>query len=394
MLGKMKEITTKERRKNNRNMHKNVSYWEQNVFIDNIDFAIIGSGIVGLNAALARKTKYPNEKVVVIERGPLPSGASTKNAGFACFGSISELVDDMEQNGKQAMLNLVRKRWDGLQRLRGKLGDQQIDYKEHGGYELFYEHTEDYTKYKDYIPFFNNCLSDIIGTKEVFVEVADATRFGFGSAIRLIKNTAEGQLHPGKMIQSLLQKATKAGVQIYSGLTIDHIEEIGNQVHLSSTLFDLTTKKLLIATNGFTNRLLPNLDLQPARNQVIITKPISGLQLKGCFHYDKGYYYFRNVGDRVLLGGARNQSPLAETTDFFGTTETIQNALMGFMKSTILPTTTIEIDYKWSGILGVGASKSPIVKKISDRIGMSIRLGGMGVAIGTLVGEEGANLFD
>ena len=73
-------------------MHKNVSYWEQNVFINNIDFAVIGSGIVGLNAALTRKKKYPKEKVVIIERGPLPSGASTKNAGFACFGSISESV--------------------------------------------------------------------------------------------------------------------------------------------------------------------------------------------------------------------------------------------------------------------------------------------------------------
>jgi len=77
-------------------MHKNVSYWEQNIFISNIDFAVIGSGIVGLNAAITRKKKYPQEKVVVIERGSLPSGASTKNAGFACFGSISELVEDME----------------------------------------------------------------------------------------------------------------------------------------------------------------------------------------------------------------------------------------------------------------------------------------------------------
>ena len=375
-------------------MHKNVSYWEQNVFIDHIDFAVIGSGIVGLNAALTRKNKYPNENVVVIERGPLPSGASTKNAGFACFGSISELVADMEQNGEQAMLELVKKRWEGLRRLREKLGDHKIDYHEHGGYELFYEDTEDYQKYKNQIPFFNDCLAEIIGTKEVFTEISDATQFGFGNKIRLIKNTVEGQLHPGKMMKTLLEKANKAGIQIYSGLTIDHIEEVGNKVLLQSNFFDLTTQKLLIATNGFTNRILPDLDLQPARNQVIITKPIPGLLLKGCFHYDQGYYYFRNVGDRILLGGARNKAPLEETTDIFGTTATIQNALMEFMQSTILPATAIEIDYKWSGILGVGASKSPIVKKLSNRIGMSIRLGGMGVAIGTLVGEEGSNLFD
>jgi len=134
------------------------------------------------------------------------------------------------------------------------------------------------------------------------------------------------------MIQSLLQKASKLGVHLYSGLTIQEIEEMGDKVTLYSDLYDLSTKKLLIATNGFTNRLLPDLDLQPARNQVVITQPIPDLQLKGCFHYDKGYYYFRNVGDRVLLGGARNKAPLEETTDLFGTTPTIQNALMEFIR--------------------------------------------------------------
>ncbi len=375
-------------------MYKNVSYWEQNAFIDNIDFAVIGSGIVGLNAALTRKEQYPNEKVVIIERGPLPSGASTKNAGFACFGSISELVSDMEQNGEQAMLDLVKKRWEGLQRLREKVGDQNMDYQEYGGYELYYEESEEYEKYKSYIPYFNQCLAAIIGEEKVFTEVADATQFGFNKNIRLIKNIAEGQLHPGKMIRALLEKVNAAGIQLFTGVTIDQVEDLGNSVLLKSELFDFSAQQLLIATNGFTNRLMPNLDLQPARNQVLITKPIPGLRLKGCFHFDEGYYYFRNVGERILLGGARNISPLEETTDIFGTTAIIQETLMNFMASTILPKSTIEIDHTWSGIMGVGATKSPIIKKISNRIGLSVRLGGMGVAIGTIVGEEGANLFD
>ena len=41
--------------------------------------------------------------------------------------------------------------------------------------------------------------------------------------------------------------------------------------------------------------------------------------LKGAFHYDEGYVYFRNIDNRVLLGGGRNLAK-AETTDVFGTT--------------------------------------------------------------------------
>jgi hypothetical protein len=47
----------------------------------------------------------------------LPQGASTKNAGFACFGSLSEIIDDLKSHSEEG--NSTRsKRWKGLQLLR------------------------------------------------------------------------------------------------------------------------------------------------------------------------------------------------------------------------------------------------------------------------------------
>jgi len=57
-----------------------------------------------------------------------------------------------------------------------------------------------------------------------------------------------------------------------------------------------------------------------------------------------------------------------------------------------LPKQAIKIDRWWSGILGVGANKTPIIKKVSNKIAVAVRLGGMGIAIGMLVGEKGATL--
>jgi hypothetical protein len=65
----------------------------------------------------------------------LPHGASTKNAGFACFGSISEIIDDLKSHSEEEVYQLVTKRLEGL-RLLGSLGDA-IDFKPYGGYELF-----------------------------------------------------------------------------------------------------------------------------------------------------------------------------------------------------------------------------------------------------------------
>ena len=51
----------------------------------------------------------------------LPQGASTKNAGFACFGSLSEIIDDLKSHSEEEVIQLVKKRVDGLQLLRETL---------------------------------------------------------------------------------------------------------------------------------------------------------------------------------------------------------------------------------------------------------------------------------
>ena len=65
-----------------------------------------------------------------------------------------------------------------------------------------------------------------------------------------------------------------------------------------------------------------------------------------------------------------------------------------FLKTSILPNTPVEIEHRWSGIMGVGPQKKAIVKQLSANVYCGVRLGGMGVAIGSLVGKELAELID
>ena len=78
----------------------------------------------------------------------------------------------------------------------------------------------------------------------------------------------------------------------------------------------------------------------------------------------------------------------------FGQTEIIQQKLESLLREMILPNQSFQIERRWSGIMGVGAQKSPIVKQISNSIACGVRLGGMGVALGSLVGQELAELAD
>ncbi|GAB5565245.1 MAG: FAD-dependent oxidoreductase [Winogradskyella sp.] len=367
----------------------NLSYWEIKSWLTNVDYTIVGSGIVGLNCALQLRRRFPKANILILEKGLLPQGASTKNAGFACFGSLSEIIDDLESHTEEEVFQLVKKRINGLQLLRENLGDKTIDYKPFGGYELFSSHDDLFEKCyakKDYI----NTLLKPLFSDEIFS--FKTNDFGFKNCKEQVGfNQFEGQIDTGKMMEALLQKVLQNDIKILNGITVNSFSDDTDSVKISTDNFELSTKKLCIATNGFASKL--NIDsVKPARAQVLITKPIQDLHIKGTFHLDQGYYYFRNIDDRILFGGGRNLDFNGEETSEFGETELIQNELENILKTTILPETEFEIDHRWSGIMGVGSQKKAIVEQLSNHVYCGVRLGGMGVAIGSSVGKDLADL--
>lgn len=367
-----------------------LSYWELKNWFTNVDYTIVGSGIVGLHAALRLRERFPDSKILVLEKGMLPEGASTKNAGFACFGSLSEIINDLKSHSEQEVINLIHKRWQGHQLLRKRLGDDTLDLKPFGGYELFLE--KDINIYEECLrklPFINELLNPLFKT-DAFAKETD--RFGFkGIHEYLIFNPFEAQIDTGKMMHALMKNAVSENILILNNQTVTSYVENKNNVEVALGDFSFTTKKLLFATNGFANELT-NGQVKPARAQVMITEPIRNLDIKGTFHLDQGYYYFRNIDDRILFGGGRNLDFQGETTTQFGETEIIQNHLEKMLKEVILPNHDFKIAHRWSGIMGLGSSKNPIVEPLSENVFCGVRLGGMGVAIGSLVGTELAEL--
>ncbi|UII77703.1 FAD-binding oxidoreductase [Flagellimonas sp. HMM57] len=370
-----------------------LSYWEHKTWFSKVDFTIVGSGIVGLNCALHLKEKYPKSEVLLLEKEPLPQGASTKNAGFACFGSISEILADLKTHTEQEVIDLVQKRWEGIQLLRQILGDRAIGFENNGGHELFL--------HKDVV-LYEGCLHEMERLNKMLEPIFGAFPFlkndNFFQFEKIkehyITHQFEGQLDTGQMMSALLQKCQQKGVRILNGVEVETLEDVENTAVVKTKTFAFKTKKVFVATNGFSSKLLKNKGVAPARAQVLITKPIKNLKIKGTFHFDEGYYYFRNVDNRILFGGGRNLDFETEATASFGETPLVQNTLEKLLAEVILPNQSIEIDQRWSGIMGIGLQKNPILEQISNNIYCGIRLGGMGIALGSLVGKELADLVE
>ncbi|MEX0291492.1 MAG: NAD(P)/FAD-dependent oxidoreductase [Flavobacteriaceae bacterium] len=367
-----------------------LSYWEYKEWFSNVDFTIVGSGIVGLSCARYLKQSYPNSKIIVLEKGILPQGASTKNAGFACFGSISEVLSDLENSSEDEVLQLVGRRWEGIQLLRANLGDQAIGFQADGGHEVFLnQHKESFEKCLEKLTSINELLKPVFKTNAYRVL---ENKFSFQKVCNsYISNPQEGQIDTGLMMGNLLSQVQNMGVRVLNALSVQEFSEAGEKVLIKTDNLEFYSKKLCIATNGFASELIKE-EVLPARAQVLITKPIENLKLYGTFHLEEGYYYFRNIDNRILIGGGRNLNFERETTTEHGHTEDIQNKLEDLLSKVIIPGKDYEVAHRWSGIMGVGNQKKPIVKQLSNSVYCGVRLGGMGIAIGSFVGKELANL--
>jgi len=373
---------------------------------------------VGLWSAYYLKKAAPSLSITIVERGIIPTGASTRNAGFACFGSLTELMADTQKMGEDKMLELVEMRCKGIRRIEKTFADKKIGYERHGGYELIAGQsgpggpggsggprtpgattqdagTAGINELRSQIDWLNHRLKKIVRQQKTFrLQNEKIKTFGFTGIQNLIENRAEAQLHSGRLCQALLRLVQSMGVTVLNNIEIKGFEKInGHLVLHTDQSFHLTTSQLLVCTNAFARQLLPQLDVNPARGQVLVTSPIDGLPFKGTFHFHEGFYYFRNLGDRVLLGGARNIAMETENTDEMTITDTIQLELERFLREVILPGRQYIIEHRWSGIMGMGGEKMPILRPVNDHVFCAVRMSGMGVALAPVMGEKVAALM-
>ena len=214
----------------------------------------------------------------------------------------------------------------------------RISYENLGGYELVSPaQFPDLNILRTKIDKLNNQLKNITGKQKTFqLNDSKIKSFGLGGSHHLIENKLEWQLHSGKLLEAL--------VQLVHSDRRNHPDTGGREknecpaglVELESNLpLTMRAEQVLVCTNAFAKTLLPELDILPARGQVLLTEPIEGLKIKGTFHYDEGFYYFRNLDNRVLLGGARNKFLTEEETFSAGTSEPVQQELERFLREIV-----------------------------------------------------------
>jgi len=376
-----------------------ISIWERETYLQNFDFAIIGNGFTGMQVALQIRKKYHGATIAVIDKGYISDGASMRNAGFACFGSVSEIIDDIAGQDETTVYDLVKMRFQGLQNLENDFGKKAIDYRTGNAQEVFLSSEKlQYETCLDTLEGVNKKMKPITGLGTTYKAINRSKTFGNLNSFmpQSIVNELEGYLHTGKLYHEMQKQVIAADIFWVNNFEVDSFTAVNQKWCIKSKCErEIWANQVISCVNAYTPLLIKNADLTPARGQIIVTEPLKNQPLTGIFHADKGYIYARPLDNRILIGGARNLDFEAENTHEFAENTKITEALLDFVNKNLLSEEETKIAYKWSCIMAMSPRKGglPIIKEEKPNLWLCYRLGGMGLALSSVVSRKMAAML-
>jgi gamma-glutamylputrescine oxidase len=331
------------------------------------DVAVIGAGVTGCSCALT--LAEGGLCVRVHEARQVASGASGRNGGFALRGGAMSYAKARERfgpEGAKAFWRLTERYVDRMEELAGdalrRVGSLRLaDDEELHDLRAEYEALREDGLEAEWLDQLEPPLDRL-----------------YRGAIR---HPRDGSLQPARWVRRLAARAVAAGAEIVEESRVESLD-------------DLDAERIVIATDGYTSGLVPELDeaIRPVRGQVIATEPV-GRALYRCPHYARrGFDYWQQTPDtRLVLGGRRDKSPDLEFTNEEVVTDPIQDELTGFAAELLGEPPTVS--HRWGGIFGVTEDDLPLAGPVPGRDGVWVAAGYsghgnvLGLACGELVGE-------
>jgi len=346
------------------------------------DVIVVGAGFTGLRVATTLKTTRPEWRVVILESLAQGAAASNRNAGFACFGSPGELISDIDEMGMDAAADLLSLRFEGIRSLQTYLDEHGLTSATDGGNEVFevdrqldletirsrWENLRELWE-RAGLPADLWVEEDFTGLSSQLLSYGFHTKHEFG-------------IDPQELYDSLERRANLVGVSIYRGVTLEELHAGDNGFHLTTSSGAWKSPCIALCTNAGRT---PNFTegLYPGRGQIVVTEPLKELPFHGNYHMERGYYYFRNVGDRLLIGGGRHLYQEEEMTRDLNPSPRLIEHLKGYVEETLLPGRKVQIEYAWSGTMGFHrlGGKKPLLDRVQKGVYRCVGFGGMGVAL-------------
>ncbi len=273
---------------------------------DRVDAAIVGAGYTGLNAA--RVLLRHGASVAVLERHTVGWGASSRNGGLLTTGSKVPPEVMFKRYGRELGREFWRVSLDSIDMVEQVITEVGIhcDFARTGQVALAYKPAHFEAMKKKAAWYERNLEHTLqpITADELQGELGSDAYFG-----GLVDERA-ANLNPAAYVLGLGAAVARAGASLCRNTEVLGIEKSPNGYHIQTSQGVLRTKEVLIATNGYTDRLVAGLRRRifPVGSYVIVTEQLPPdvrrrLSPKSRVYYDSKNFlnYFRLTADGILF---------------------------------------------------------------------------------------------
>jgi glycine/D-amino acid oxidase-like deaminating enzyme len=350
-----------------------VSLWHSDTTSREVDFLVVGAGLVGCTAAYFAAQQ--GRQVTITDASEVGMGASSRNAGFLITGLDAYYHKAIDRYG----IDVVREIWALSRRTHGYLrqfiaaGDVPVSWC---GSMLL---AESEAEAHDLELAARALQRDGI---EVEFHSRDPLGRGYFAAIEQAQDAA---VQPYQLVHAIFQQS---GAELVANNPIYRIEEDETGVGVYARRCAFRAQYVLLCTNAYSIEVDPYFigKVIPTRGQILVTAPLTkGPVLNTCGYSDYGFMYYRDTFDgRLLIGGGRKQNKwLEHNTTEDRVTAPVQRVLEHYLK-THFPDVDAEIERRWAGIMGFTVDGLPLVGTLpgKPRVGFAVGFNGHGLALG------------
>ena len=351
-----------------------------------VDVAIVGSGYTGLTAA--RVLAKAGSSVAVMDQYEIGWGASSRNGGMATPGLKQDIFKIHKKYGMDYAREFWRSSVDAIDLLEQIIIEENIDCdwsrKGHIALACKQSHYDELPEYAAWIKKEMGHEKTIVPREEIRSEIGTDTYFGG------LSDESSGGLQPAKYVNGLARAVADLGVKLCKDTHVEKINRNGSGHELITSKGDMKAQEVIIATNGYTDMLVPELKPKvfPVGSYIIVTEPLPQdlqdiLSPKRRMFYDSKWFinYFRLTPDGRMLWGGRND--LSTDLDL---NESAENLSQQVYK--VFPELNdYEFTHTWTGKLGITFDLMPHIGNING-IHYAFGYGGHGLSIATYLGTE------
>ncbi len=357
-----------------------------------VDVAIIGGGYTGLSAA--RTLRKAGVSVAVLERNHIGWGASSRNGGITGCGLKKGAPAIFKSYGKKYGHFFWQAGLDALD-LVTELSEQDgidCDLQQNGDLCVAYKPSH-FEGFKERIRWHKENLGhelELIPPSELQNEIGSSVYFG-----GVVDHHGTG-LHPAKLVYNLAKFVAAQGAILCENAGVSRIEKLAQGYSLETPRGYVEAKEIIIATNGYTDRLSPKLNKKtfPVGSYSIVTEPLSDelrmlISPKGRMFWDSKWFlnYFRlTPGGRLLWGGRNN---LSTTLNLANSAATLQAQMVNAFPKLA----GVAVTHTWTGQLGLTFDLMPNIGRLDDGIHYALGYGGHGLHTALYLGREIAQIL-